>query len=386
MGSLGAAACGSTAPGTATAGTADGGGGAGGAAGDGNSPDAAALPEAGDAAMPGDASDAAAADATVADAQPPPPPVGFPGKYASPTIVRVKKTFHAYFAKQGIGGKSYHVPHARFTADGNWTFVGEALPKLGKNAVKNGVVWAPAVARIDATHWMLYYTAELAGTVSKKCIWRAHASSAKGPFVDDYAGPIDCEPSTLWSIDPYLVKDAHGRWHLAARIDQPGGINTIQIRKLTANAAHFASGSSWIEMTHNAPSSWEQPVLENAGVVRLAPPSGPAHWFVFYSARAWDKNSYSVGYADCGTGIDGPCTKKTPNGPWLATDKSAGRFGPGTPTFYSSGTGETLMSVQAWEYSGGKSNKKNHGQIMRTYAITINNQYVPSVSLRRVDK
>ncbi len=322
--------------------------------------------------------------------EPPPPAVkGFPGPYASPTIVRVGKTYHAYFAAHTIKGKHYNAPYATFTSDGNWTFGGEALPKLGKQAFDGPgkyPVWAPAVARINANRWMIYYTAQLAGSVQKKCIWRAHATGPEGPFVDDYAGPIHCEPGSYWTIDAYLVEDAQGTWHLAARIDEPGGINTIKIRALNDNAGQFAAGSSWSKLTENAPKSWEQPVLENAGVVRLAPPTGKPHWFVFYSARAWDDDSYAIGYADCGTGINGPCTKKTPNGPWFGTNKSKGVFGPGTPTFYTSETGDMLMSVQAWEYSGGTSNPKNNGQIMRTYKISVDDSYTPKRVLVRVDK
>jgi hypothetical protein len=147
----------------------------------------------------------------------------------------------------------------------------------------------------------------------------------------------------------------------------------------------FATGSSWSKLTNNSPTSWEQPVMENAGVVRLTPPSGPAHWFVFYSARAWDKDSYSIGYADCGTSIGGPCTKKTTGGPWLMTSESSGVFGPGTPTFYTNAAGDMLMSVQAWQFSGGTSNPKNNGQIMRTYKITINDAYEPDRVPVRVD-
>jgi hypothetical protein len=343
----------------------------------------------------GDASDASIGDSGDSDdagggvVTPKDGGAGFIGAYSSPTIVRDGTTFHAYFAKQKINGKIYNTPHATFTSNGDWTFVGEALPQLGAQAVAgagNYTVWAPSVAQIDATHWMLYYTSHLAGTPEKKCIWRAHAASADGPFVDDYAGPIECEPASLWAIDPYLVKDAQGTWHLAARIDEPGGINTIQLRALTAQADAYAAGSSWVKLTENAPTSWEQPVLENAGLVRLTPPVGEAHWFVFYSGGAWSDNSYAVGYADCGTGINGPCVKKTPNGPWLATDAPNGVFGPGTPTFYGSGTGDTLMSVQAWEFSGGVSNPKNNGQIMRTYKMTIDNAYLPTATLVRVDK
>jgi hypothetical protein len=313
--------------------------------------------------------------------------VGFIGAYASPTIVRVGTTYHAYFAKHRIAGKVYNVPHATFTESGNWTFVGEALPNLGAQADDSGnyAVWAPAAAQIDATHWVLYYSSTLQGTTQKKCIWRAHAAGPDGPFVDDFGGPIVCLPGSLWAIDPYLVQDAAGGWNLAARLDEPGGINTIQLRALNAQARDFLPGSSWSKLTQNAPSSWEQPVLENAAVVRLTPPVGAPHWFVFYSGRAWANDSYAVGYADCGTSIEGPCVKKTPTGPWLASDAGTGTFGPGTPTFYTTPTGDMRMSVQAWEHSGGTSNPKNNGQIMRTYGVTIDNAYNPTPTLVRVD-
>jgi Glycosyl hydrolases family 43 len=318
---------------------------------------------------------------------------GFPGAYASPTIVRDGATYHAYFAQQSINGNHFHVPHGTFTADGKWTLHGEALPKLGAHAKPDGVVWAPAVAKIDDTHWMLYYAADLEGTDQKKCIWRAHSSDAHGPFVDDYAGPIQCMDGSEWAIDPYLVQDGQGDWTLSARLDLPGGINTIQLRKLNASAQNYADGSDWKLLTRNSPGSWEQPVLENAGIVRLATPSGTKHWFVFYSGRAWADDSYAVGYADCGASIDGDdngagqprCTKMTPNAPWLDTDSSKKLFGPGTPTFYDDGAGNDVMSVQAWQYQGGKANKKNNGQIMQTYEIHIDESFAPHQRLLRTD-
>jgi hypothetical protein len=308
--------------------------------------------------------------------------------FPSPTIVREGSTYHAWVAKHSFGGKVYNAAHAtREEGEKNWKLQGEGLPKLGARAEHTGgyAVWAPAVAKISANHWVLYYSATLQGTAEKKCIWRAHATSAAGPFVDDYDGPIECLAGSLWAIDPYLVKDEKDDWHLAARLDEPGGINTIKIRKLGASGAHYADGSSWKTLAHNSPGSWEQPVLENAGIVRLTPPTGEAHWYVFYSGGAWADNSYAVGYSDCGTHIEGPCEKKTVNGPWMATNAKEDVFGPGTPTFYTDQAGNTLMSVQAWQYSGGKKNAKNNGQIMRTYKMTVGDGYRPTATPVRVD-
>ncbi len=318
----------------------------------------------------------------------------FPGSFASPSIVRVGSTYHVYVAQQNINGRHYHIPHATFTADGNFTFVGEALPSLGAQVVDPGEVWAPGVARIDATHWVLYYSSHLAGTTAKKCIFRAHASSPDGPFVDDYGGPLACEAGSLWTIDAYPVLDARGNWNLAARIDQTpppnytlGAVNSIQVRQLGPLGENFAPGSNWIELTNNQ-SSWEQPVMENAGIVRLGPPSGAMpHWYVFYSARSFSDATYAIGYADCGTGLtDGNCTKVTTNGPWLETDAAAGLFGPGTPTFYTDESGQPLMSIQAWVAPGGNSNTRNRGGwIMRTYSISVDESFRAHVRLVRID-
>lgn len=319
---------------------------------------------------------------------------GFLGAFASPTIVREGNRYHGYFAMETIDGKKYNVPHTVFDDKGNFTKPHEALPRLGKHAKQDDVVWAPAVAQIDANHWVMYYTATLEGTPQKKCIWRARSNDANGPFVDDFDGPIECPDGSQWAIDPYLVQGEGGAWHLAARIDLPGGINTIQVRRLDDAATHYAAGSEWKLLTHNEPSSWEQPVLENAGLVRLVPPGGgKAHWFVFYSGRAWADDSYAIGYADCGETMDGEdrgagnsrCKKMTPDGPWLHTNANDKLYGPGTPTFYTNEAGYTLMSVQAWQHQGGKANKKNNGQIMHTYEIHVDNSYGPHVSLVRTD-
>lgn len=323
------------------------------------------------------------------------------GPYKSPSIVRDGGTYHAYFAKTTLtfDGKThdFNVPHATFDAKDKWTKPNEALPKLGKGAAPHGVVWAPAVAQFGPNHWMLYYTATLADHGEKKCIWRAHASSGEGPFVDDYDGPLVCPPDSLWALDAYVLEDMHGRWVLGMRYDVGNAINTIRIRQLNDSGTHFQPGSDYMELTQNHQGSWDQHVMENAGIVRLAPPNGdPGHWFVFYSARHWDDDSYAIGVADCGpTLLDssrGNCKKLTPDGPWMHTNENDHLFGPGTPTFYMDGDGNKLMSIQAWRFAGGVAPNSPHlaenrkqGQIMRTYSVRIDNDYQPHAKLERVD-
>ena len=295
----------------------------------------------------------------------------FHGRFGSPSIVRDGDTLHAYFAIQHYEGETVHVAHARSDDGGKtWLRVGDALPKLGDAAVASGSVWAPGAAKIEDGRWMLYYTAVRAGTDRHMCIYRAHADGAHGPFVDDFGEPLECPDGGLWAIDPYPVRDAHGDWHLLARIDEPNGVNTIQIRKLGPHGHQFAPGSDWVRLTSIHKGGWEEPVMENAAIVRLDA-NGEKRWYVFYSGGSYKNDSYAVGYADCGPSIDGPCVKKTVDQPWLSSRAKIDMYGPGTPTFYRDGHGHTIMAVNSWKYSGGENNPKNHGQVMHMFEVHI---------------
>ena len=169
-----------------------------------------------------------------------------------------------------------------------------------------------------------------------------------------------------------------------ARVDEPNGVNTIQIRKLGEFGQHFAPGSEWNELTRITKGSWEEPVMENAAIVRLDA-GDDKRWFVFYSGGSFREDSYAVGYADCGTSINGPCVKKTADKPWLTSQRSIHMFGPGTPTFYRDGNGRTIMAVNTWKFEGGRSNPKNaDGQIMHLFEVHLNAAGKPVATFLRM--
>lgn len=302
----------------------------------------------------------------------------FHGRFGSPTIVRDGDALHAYFAIQKFEGETVHVAHARSDDDGKtWLRVGDALPHVGSAAVANGAIWAPGAAKIDDDRWMLYYTGVRAGTAQHMCIFRAHAEGPHGPFVDDYDAPLECPDGGLWAIDPYPVRDAHGDWHLLARVDEPNGVNTIQIRKLGPHGAHF--DGDWHTLTRITKGGWEEPVMENASIVRL-----DGRWYVFYSGGSYRNNSYAIGYADCGESIEGPCVKKTVAAPWLSNRPDLKMFGPGTPTFFRDEQGRTVMAVNSWKFSGGENNRKNHGQVMHMFEVHIGANGKPVATFLRM--
>ena len=308
----------------------------------------------------------------------------FHGRFGSPTIVRDGDVLHAYFPIQQFEGETVHVAHARSNDGGaTWLRVGDALPELNQLALPDGAVWAPGAAQIDADHWMLYYSAVRAGTENHMCTYRAHAPGPHGPFVDDFDGPLVCPDGGLWAIDPYPVRDAHGDWHLLARIDEPNGVNTIQIRRLGAHGQHFEAGSDWVTLTRITKGGWEEPVMENAAIVRLDD-HGEKRWYVFYSGGSYRKSSYSVGYAECGASIDGPCVKKTVDRPWLSSRPDLHMYGPGTPTFYRDGHGHTIMAVNSWKYPGGETNPRNRGQVMHMFEVHIGSDGKPVATFVRM--
>lgn len=175
---------------------------------------------------------------------------------------------------------------------------------------------------------MIYYTAVQAGTERHMCIFRAHATSADGPFVDDFAGPLVCPERGLWAIDAYPVRDAQGDWHLLARVDESGGNNTISIRELGEFGRYFAPDSTWIEQTRITLGGWEEPVMENAGLVRLDA-NGEKRWYVFYSGGSYRNDTYGVGYADCGASLRAPASSRRSTSRGSRADPSSTCSGPG---------------------------------------------------------
>jgi hypothetical protein len=296
----------------------------------------------------------------------------FHGRFGSPSIVRDTARLHAFFPIQGYQGRTVHVAHARSDDDGaTWQRVGDALPRLGPGVKPGSAVWAPAAAKIG-TKWVLYYSAVEKGTEQHFCVFRAYADRPGAAFTDDFAEPLVCPEGGKWAIDPYVVQDGAGDWWLEVRYDKPDHVNTISIRKLDATGRNFAPNSAWHELTRIKQGGWEEPVMENAAVVQLPVPGSAPHWFVFYSGGSYRNNTYAVGYADCGTSITGPCTKKTVTAPWLTSKADLKAFGPGTPTFWLDATGAQMMSVNTWKFSGGQENPDNQGQIMHTFEVHMN--------------
>ena len=124
-------------------------------------------------------------------------------------------------------------------------------------------------AKIDDDHWMLYYTAQLAGTAAR-CARTARTRRARtGRSSTTSTGPIICPDSTLWAIDPYPVtmRTATGTWSRASTS------RTASTRSRSASSAtygqHFAPGSDWVKLTQITKGGWEEPVMENAAMVRL---------------------------------------------------------------------------------------------------------------------
>ncbi|MEO8702106.1 MAG: family 43 glycosylhydrolase [Kofleriaceae bacterium] len=309
----------------------------------------------------------------------------FHGRFGAPSIVKDGDTLHAYFPIQQHAGDPVHVTHARSTDDGaHWDRVGEALPRLNQLAMQSGSVWAPGAAKIADGQWMLYYSATRTGTQRHMCTYRAHATSPHGPFVDDFAGPMICPDHGLWAIDPYPVKDAHDRWHLLARVDEPNGVNTIAIRALGPAGEQFEPGSEWIRLTKINQGGWEEPVMENAAIVRLKSPNDEWRWYVFYSGGSYRNDTYAIGYADCGPSIDGPCVKQTVTKPWMASRPALKMFGPGTPTFFRDADGDTIMAVNTWKFSGGQDNPKNTGQSMHMFKVRIDQHGKPVATFVRM--
>jgi beta-xylosidase len=253
------------------------------------------------------------------------------GNFPDPGVIGVDGAWYAY----GTNGDSGNVPLLTSPDLVTWTEAGDALPEVGRWATA-GNTWAPEVVAA-AGGYLLYYTARSSAT-DRQCIGVAFSAEPGGPFVDESARPLICQAGEGGSIDasPYL--DPDGKLYLLWKNDG----NAIGQPTYLYAAALSADGRSLsgepVRLLRND-AGWEDHVIEAPQLVRK-----DGKLFLFYSANAFDRDVYAVGYATCDTPL-GPCRKAAENPILKSTPEAAG---PGHSFLVTTAGGETWLLYHAW--------------------------------------
>jgi beta-xylosidase len=163
------------------------------------------------------------------------------------------------------------------------------------------------------------------------------ASSPAGPFVDESTEPLICQADEGGSIDASPFTDADGTRYLLWKNDGNAiGVDTwIYAQPLSADGLSLV-GEPVRLMKQDQP--WEGNLVE-APFLWLR----DGTYYLFYSANAFDRAEYAVGYAVC-EGPLGPCTKPSSEPILASTDDAAG---PGHCVLIEK-DGRTWMVHHAW--------------------------------------
>lgn len=182
---------------------------------------------------------------------------------------------------------------------------GDAMPAgPGAWAEKSRGIWAPSVI-YHGGHFILFYSASKKGTTSaqnpegQKCIGKAFASSARGPFVD--AGEFACPPNGRWALDPDAFVDG-SQLYVVYRDDNVNSFPQTGISVVAADKNGTANWSTRRTLLFSTDLSWESAssahnTIENPSMMKV----GNGHWYLFFSGNDWNTRRYATGIADCGT-------------------------------------------------------------------------------------
>ena len=232
------------------------------------------------------------------------------------------------------GGNGRNVQTLTSTDVVRWDQGADALPQLPKWSAP-GKVWAPEVAVGQDGQHVLYYTTR-GPNPDIQCISVAVAKRAQGPYVDRSSKPLICERNRGGSIDPHAFTTADGRRYLYWKNDGNAiGVDTwISGQQLDAGGTKlvgqprrlFKQDLDWEGRLVEAPFGWEH--------------DGTFH--LFYSANAYDSDSYAVGDATAKDPL-GPFTKA--GEPVLTSNDAAA--GPGHCSLFAK-DGKVWMAYHAW--------------------------------------
>jgi len=239
----------------------------------------------------GDPSDASGGATTVGFTNP-----VYDSDFPDPQVVAVDNGYLA-LATNGALGNVQTLKSADLVS---WEQVGDALPSLPA-WTSPGKVWAPEVAVHASDRYVMYYTTSDDAS-GRQCIGAAVASQAAGPYVDKSPKPLICQVDEGGSIDASPFQGSSGRRWLYWKNDG----NAIGVDTWIYVSALSADGMSLVGPTHRLIKQtlpWEGNLVEAPYMVER---KGEFH--LFYSANAYDKETYAVGHALCATPT-GPCTK-----------------------------------------------------------------------------
>jgi beta-xylosidase len=227
----------------------------------------------------------------------------------------------------------------------HWELLGDSLPELPAWAVQSfGWAWAPEVFSPAEGEYVMYFTARFAiGHDGRQCIGLATSEDPAGPFISSDPEPFICQLDEGGSIDASTFLDADGQRYVLWKNDgNSGGWQTwLYIQEISADGLKLQGqpqrllsvDQRWEGILIEAPTLWLQ----------------DGKYYLFYSANAFNDQRYAVGYAIADS-ILGPYVKA--EGPFLATDLTAGVVGPGGQDIVTGPRGGTWMMFHGWAPDG----------------------------------
>jgi beta-xylosidase len=253
------------------------------------------------------------------------------GDFPDPEILRVGKTYYAY----STNAAGSNTPTQQSSDLVNWKPLDDALPELPKWATP-GNTWAPSVMAV-AGGYRLYFTARHTDS-GRQCIGVAASQKPEGPFVSASAAPLVCQLGEGGSIDAQGFTDVSGAHYLYWKSDGNccGLLTGLWVQPLSADGLKLSGKPS--DLLYNG-ALWEGNLIEAPTVYRHA-----GRYYLFYSAAAWDSDTYAVGYA-VSASPTGPFKKAATN-PLLSTLGQVA--GPGGQGVIEDGKGRSWLYYHAW--------------------------------------
>ncbi|KAG7288776.1 hypothetical protein NEMBOFW57_005134 [Staphylotrichum longicolle] len=195
---------------------------------------------------------------------------------------------------------------------GPWTYLPHADPLPLPGGWTSGPgpisqVWAPSVVQLNASAFVLYYTALLAGNHSRfHCVGAATSTSVLGPY-DPLPQPVACPLDKGGAIDPAGFLDpASGRRYLIYKVDGNAlgeggecnnGVEPVKGTPIVLQEVEAADGvtlqGDGVEVLDRDEKGGDGPLVEAPDVVWV----GEGRYVLFYSNHCWDGPGYSVNYA-----------------------------------------------------------------------------------------